>query len=512
MLAPICRSFLLRSPALTQIHDRLAQIGLSLLAVDSFAHFGTSEWLLTILLPQLNLTKPSVNACAITLGAVYALRSNATRSPGLETIASTSYIAALRMVRKDLERQPDESLPAIMACLLLAVRETVVEQVRNAVVHLRAAYKMLEARKYKRSQCSTVYPGQVFSADHAPLNSSDDHDLIFQAFDLQISVHALSYPPSSYLRQACPSDGMGFDLTTSRISLMDIQKSCFTWTASVLSFKYARPPHHRDLLIEHGRQVAYLHLWLQRFESRVLPLYECSQDAPARTLSALKHALLLRMSCTFTLIHVSTIIDPYETSYDSYAPYFEQTVLDAERFLSIPSVRRKCPGMPSDDRCKSLLGPGIIPPLFMTAEKYRNSSWRRRALACLHRSGQELLFNGRREAAIARRLLQYEETLSKNQPVMPQNLDRSVLQVDDRSRNDDLPSRQTLVEIPASARLNGCRLKQEDGPRHADKVTVAFYRCRDVERMLDCACNDGDYESSFRKRCHWEVWEEELQY
>ena len=281
-------------------------------------------------------------------------------------------------------------------------------------MHLRGAQKLRLHRRDEGTRLVSVPLERVRpDGQRAPV-VDDELDLLFKSLELQLSSFMWSSSPSLQLSRT-PGFGYVFsDLHSGRINLMEICNRCVTWIATVFRLKISPARQTSQLCIQQGRHIASLSLWLEQFNARVMPM-ECQGTDPAS--KVLEHCLVLRMTCTSMLIRISNILDAQEGSYDVRASRFQQIFLDAERVLSVRDVRR----LKTDKQLSqygSILGPGIIEPLFQAAQNYREPFWRRRSIACLLRSGLELPFNGPREAAIAQRIMQYEEEVSGGMPTL----------------------------------------------------------------------------------------------
>lgn len=468
------------SIAFTQ--QQYARLGLNLLAIDSVARLGASGSLLNSLLSQLSYSVPCVNACAATLGVVYKSTRSTERDLELESLASSSYHASLRLVREELNSQLYQSLPLVMACLFLVAVEVLLEQPHKALIHLQAAHQML-LQPQRGSSCEWHH-----HHDQHMLPTYHDLEPIFQIIDLQTSSFKWDYCPRPTNMNMSSMGSLPSDLASARNLLLNISAAATAWLAHAFKLKYFPASQPRSLLVEQGRHVAALSIWLEQFHTKVAPIKESSGDCDA---SVSEHALTLRMTCMSLLIRISNVLEAHETSYDNQTSRFRQIILDAERILAIQAMRK----FEKDETlldAKCVIGLGIIEPLFLVAQKYRDALWRRRALGCLSRAGLELPFNGPREAAIAQRIIRHEEHCS---------------QTSSTSQDLDLCS-----ETPDSARLHGCRISETGFVEGRNKVVVTFFSCKEVDGMHTCTCADCDYDTLFSQTCHWQTWDEEIQW
>ena len=455
------------------------------------------------------------------------------------------YATAIQIIQDDLHIGHEEPVTLMLACFLLALIEVIREQVRNAVAHVRGIATMFKRLQNSADQENGVLGLEAAKTNAFFLNVEDQLSTFFQKFTLHISTHAMSYQPTKFRpSKQIALDPHKHDLASCELRLISALQPSFTWAAQVCKLKYVPARQTSELLIEQGSHIAQLKLWQVDFNKRTLHRYS---RAPIKR-ESLIHALTLHMICLSALIHVSNVLNPHEVHYDLYACEFHQIVTDAETILDLRSHRstqqpENITESPSasdyfypDQRPTVATKPGIIQPLFLTAEKYRHSMWRRRAITCLSRAGLELPFNGPREAAIAARIVQHEETWPDCTPP-----------VDWAEAVSGCPRPLETVtnerHISESARLNGCVVGRPRHHAHDDSsdrgtdlsrtddlsttvVDVSFHRVADIETMIACIkCNRGEDEVGDGSRrddsadggddsqCrHRQTWREEIEY
>ena len=502
----------------TKESDRHALYGASLLATASASK-------LEYLLPQLVLLTPCLKEAAAALGATYRSQVGRQRGDGLKTRAALHYATAIQLIQDALHTSHDEPVALLLACFLLAVTEVIRDQVRNAVAHLRGIASMVRHLQDHSNNDNGELDNQVAHNKALFLQVEDQLSTYFQTFTLHISTHAMSYQPTMFRasKQFAP-DTSKHDPASSELRLISALQLSLTWAAKVCQLKYHPDWQSSELLIEQGSHLAGLKLWQDDFNTRVLP--GCS-PSPLNE-EALIHALTLHIICLSAIIHVSNVLSPYEVHYDLHAHEFQQIVADAETVLALSSYRSSQQRRPntasqsaSDDfeaDQKSIVTtkPGIIQPLFLTAEKYRHPIWRRRAISCLARAGLELPFNGPREAAIAARIVQHEESWSD-----------SVSGIEHATEMLGCAPRSGTVidetDVSEAARLNGCvvgrpRDRRIDLGRTIDSPTtvvdVSFHRVADLECMIACEnCDHGEDDDGRGPECrHRQTWREEIMY
>ena len=454
-----------------------AQYGLSTLSSEAGARFGTSGSVLDVLLPRLSHSVPYVNACASMLGIVTMMQSSREHAGALECLAVSAYSSCVQCIRRELIIQPDGSVPLILSCLFLVVVELLLAQPRKAFVHLRAAHEMLA--RLNESPCKRT-----------TLSTGNDLEMLFRTLDVQISSFKWDYVRNHNHSALSTASLMYSDLHTARLALLQLLHAGSVFVADVFTLKYLPTLQSRNLLVEQGRHIAALSIWLEQFSIKIMPGFDTkiyTKDAEQ------EHALALRMTCMSWLIRLSHILDADETSYDVHAPRFRQMVLDAEQIIMIREARRAIKEE-SPVHAECVLGVGVIEPLLLVATKFRDVPWRWRAITCLKKAGLELPFNGPREAAIAQYIADYEATNSLSK------LHSSECKLDSNDFTENR-SREWRSMVPNRCRINGHRIA-EDGFLDGNSAVVTFYRCIDMQAMYSCPSCQGDWNTPNNQSCH----------
>ena len=478
----------LRSPPsiIEPSRQQYTELGLGLFVEDASALFGSFSSTLTMLLPQLAYSASYLNACAHALGSVYRTQCGRDRYTEFDSTAAAAYSTSLRLIRGELKAQPSGSIPLIFACLFLVAVETLRGQPHQALIHSRAAHEMLAQLKKQ---------GSLRPSDQRNVHGENDMEMLFLVRDVHISSFKWDYTTSLTKPGISPSYIPFSDVDTANISLYRTLGACSAWLADVFKLRYFPASHQRSILVEQGRHIAALSMWLEQFSTKLAPR-EGSSDG------SYEHALRMRMTCTSWLIRLSSILDMHETSYDIQASRFEQIVLDAEQITSIGGPREARNNTKfAKERC--VLGTGVIEPLFLVAAKYRHTPWRRRAIICLANAGLELPFNGLREAAIARHIVDYE--LDRSQNATTQNIFHP-LPIDSSEQQVSVAPFGILEEN----RIHGCRIAEHDFIDGANRVMVTFVRYKDAVRT--CTCSQTEYNTLFDQECHWKTWQKQIRW
>ncbi|KAL6917175.1 hypothetical protein FSST1_008670 [Fusarium sambucinum] len=434
-----------------------------------------SFWTRTV--PQLVHTVPSVRAAAEAFGASYSeyvLRVDNSCS-GLET--TKRYTQALILVQHDLATLQHGPISCIVACLFLAFSEAIQQKLDVGLMHLLGAFSVMLSRTDKKL---------LADVDTQSLS------LLLQKLDLHIATYGVCHHPelpplppvTTKIVESLPPDQ----------ALFKILHSCYHFDAQASAYKYttrrAIPP---EMLIEQGRQLASLKLWLS--------VNELPSTWDATTHESL---VVLRSQCLTALIHTATILEPRETAYDCYGPEFQEIITTIETLLLNRDLQV--------DLSNSALGqlPSFNPemsvfhPLYYTAKKYRNGFWRRRALGLILRSGKEGPWCPRTEGSLIEVIIRTEEG----------QFDKVSLNV---SRAED-PALDSPSNIPEKDRINACWPIDPDAEtREATKFTKQkfskglLYRCIDVDRLLTADEAQKPRSWAWLKSEWWEEWTEPLE-
>ena len=248
--------------SLTQ--DRLSRLGCSLLRDDFQNPFAPGRAILEGLVPQLNLTLPSVNAAAAAVGAYYELQTSpSSNNNSNERVAAGQYELATRLTQQELLTQPYGSTPLLVGCMLLAFAELLLRRRQNALMHLRGAYKILELQSRGTNTESTLTTDSSSSRD-IPLGrlncnmptskkGEDDLALLFRSFDVQTAFYSDgTRAPDT---KPAPIDMMGHSslVVAEDVHSLDAQvvsaiHACyhftsFAWSYSDLPSHSSVPPH-----------------------------------------------------------------------------------------------------------------------------------------------------------------------------------------------------------------------------------------------------------------------------
>lgn len=506
------------------------------------------------LLPQLSYAIPTVNAAAAALGAIYELQATAPstyKSDERNAVAATQYGLAIKAMQQDLQMQRFGSVPLLMICMLLACSELLLRRRSYSLMHIQAGFKILEGRRAAiQSTPSSSKIDSPTSTSDPPLSAEDEIFLLFRTFDIHGSTYAdrrSPTMPTTYMWSPPAILSEEIDPETIGLDLISAIHSCLSFTSNAGQYKYLPASHvPSEILIEQGRYLGILNAWLTRLDRYVLP--NSIVATPASKQKGRTHLLMLRNMCLSTIIFTSTILSPYETTWDDYSWYFEEIIAGAEEIISkrkndhfgSPDISRS----PGTDKTYSSDSdftftftftplPGVIQPLCLTAFKYRHSAYRRRAAQLIRKAGREGPWIGELVAAVADRLIKVEEA------GIPSDVQDENLFCDDTGR---LEAESGPASIPENARISGVSMDAnvdrhktasvQDSrnwtSRRSGETRARFFKCRDVERMLEAGFGVGpgspfsnnkeDDESSdggkpgWKDEKYWEDWNEILSF
>jgi hypothetical protein len=443
-----------------------------------------SRSLLESLLPQLSHAIPSVNSAAAALGAVYECRVLSNSVGRSQFAVELQYSFALRALQRDVESQPHGSVPLLLACILLSSAELLQRHYSNAMMHLRGAFEILLNRPkiIPRAAASNVSSENHFpfsSEHHGKVLPKDGVALLFQALDTHRPAYVLGRPP--YLPTCLPDivhwrPPESRDLKDLSMQLVQIIHSCYHFIGKAAEYKYlprnSLPP---EILVEQGRCIATLSLWLQTLDRNVL---SARADALHKSsFGTCRHVMMLRAQCFIMIICTSTITSPLQTTFDVYASQFQQIVENSAEALG--NEREYLTGVGQFSG-----GPGVTQPLFFTALWYRHAAWRRKAIKLLREAGREGPWDGQLLAAVATRAVEIEETALAS-----------------TSLDEIVPI--CLVE---GDRLHGCVMDVEarDG-RPTNVVRVTYSLCHNMEEMLSA-------KAPWQDKRNWSTWDEDISF
>jgi hypothetical protein len=318
--------------------------------------------------------------------------------------------------------------------------------------------------------------------------------LLLQKLDLHVATYAMPHPPNLPPPPSVTKDILLSDPPDR--ALFKILHSCYHFTAKAFLYKYTSrrsiPP---ELLIEQGRHLGNIKHWLSC--NQLPPFWHADSRIENESL------LVLRSQCLAALIYTANILEPRETAYDCYGPDFQEIVTLIEA-LSVNKDDHQTPRCNNLSTLPSFVPEmGIIQPLYFTAQKYRNSFWRRKALKLLLKSGKEGPWCGETEGSVVAAVIRTEEGSFEE-------ASSNMARLEDTTT--DSPS-----NIPERNRVNACwTIDPDDESGECSQATgkrftrAVIFRCLDIEGLLR---DEGQLPRQFpwKDSKYWETWIESLE-
>ncbi|MCJ1429527.1 hypothetical protein MMC29_007442 [Sticta canariensis] len=443
-------------------------------------------------------SKPAVHHATLALSAQHkafltrGLSSDEECSPENERSSAFSWkqygkaIKSLRCLLGHSSVNAENVEETLVICLLFVVSEVLQGNYREALMHLEGGLQII-TDCYPSADLTT----KQFSKDFS--NSS-----LAKAFR-RLDIQAASYVSSrnvkffsatlgqcrqsvlvgrsglefANLREAC--DTLSVRVASvyhfMRSPAPSLSKHSYLSSKWVMDLKYepllqvaeAKENTFSSVLQEQKLHIIALRSWAFAFEAFLKRLTAHTSHAErakfdTRTGNLAPQYAVLWISYLVISITLATIFEPDEGAYDRFLPHFEKIVEHAEFVLFHNTRDDEVPA----ERRRFSIEMNVIQPLYFTALKCRNHSLRHHAVALLHVSGQEGVWDGNMLSAIAKYIIEieeiegYVEIASEYTPIAELALE---------------PDHQKLV-ILESARVHGVNLDVLD--RVKGKVCIEF--------------------------------------
>ena len=458
-------------------HDRLARLGCEVLSNDPLRlRQSTNIAVWSHILPQLVETIPVVNAAVAAFGAYYEITSLGSKSSPAVLTATGCYGSALQMLQKDIRNEPDGYLPLVLSCLVLACSDIVQRNEERALIHLHGAF-------YLSSRQSLTNAAEAEKA----LDGRSDLMQLLRSLDGDTAAYTMPSPPQLPALHIEHLDHAArlHSVDEAKEHLVNLTHECYHFAAIASKFKYLpRPALPLSIEIDQGRLLSKLLCWLTQLESDIIAPLQFHERRLAGGSSGLAKALTLRTQCLATLIYLTVVTSPFETSYDQHSGHFQQIVHDVIRIIELHDHKITLPGQLHPFNIES----SLFQPLFLTAVKYRHGLWRRRAITCLRQMGRQGPWCSSRHAAQARCVVEIEE--------------RRIRTVGLAGTEKDGGAMFCLPEnILEEERVCGSWIADKaDEARETQNWRIGLSRCRDVYGMVSG-------ERSFEDPVFWDKFE-----
>lgn len=339
--------------------------------------------------------------------------------------------------------------------------------------------------------------------------TSKDIEFLYRIYDLQ----ALLYSHGVRFPMIEPYGDSGLeDLDVEELTFTDLEKVTINvlHNARALLSRLHRAEVFGTLHVERQMEeeicLADLRLAVQFIDRKVHVSLEPQKESAY---------FILRNLCLMTIMDLEQARCRDEIAWDKYDEEFQCIIEAAEKI----QLRHQWDGGLAEDsgRLHLTLQLGLIPPLALTAFKFRHPLWRRRATACLHKAGIEGPFIGKQLAAIAERCMEIEESGTRQPSVSTPEGSTSMTRLNVRMPTEDKRLAHCRVEEdnsnadqsvwPQTARgstsVTFLARKYPESVLTAKVLTSTYFRTGDEYRSLQDRTLDTTV---------WRVWTEAVQF
>ncbi|KAJ9616870.1 hypothetical protein H2200_000590 [Cladophialophora chaetospira] len=482
-------------------HTRCSWYGLVALTEEVTQNeFGVDAAMWAGLISKVYRISPAVHTAVSCLGATYERLSSSRLVDQvlLDSSIKELYAMSLRKLQEEIEEETN-GLPLFFASVILATVEVLQDNPINALTHTQGAFRLYGA----------MIPASDFSLAASKtdlLQSEEQHALtsIVRSLDIQTASYALARPldlPPFSVVQNIPTNGSTPPSTERmRSQILSLLHNCYHFAIQASKHRYVHCSHiPPDITVDQGRHISLLLSWLS-------VLKDCekqgSSSADVRLDARQRCILSLRAQCLSSLVYLSAILCPHETSYDAFLDLFDEIVQIAFLMLYRDGTLAK-----GRSRPRFRLLSSLSQPLFLTAMKCRDPQVRRKAVELLALTGRE----GPWDAEILVPVVAAAIALEEGSGRQGRQVTASDLEGEDTRDLMDLS-----ILVPPRLRLHGCGLgaisvhkansTQQDVKRTID---VRFSRCVNVEDMV--TSTEGNNSRAFEDERHWDIWHQTVE-
>lgn len=379
----------------------LVQAGLNLL-FDSYGdeHVLGQTALRTLIL-RCVASSVSVNAACAALGAATDMQQKTeSLSPNTNVVFETCYGRAINLVQQEIGSLQFDMYTILASCTLLGATEIILHRLQDAEKHLRAAYHVYHSLS---SNMAISIMSVELAGGHLPNTMDIDAEFLLRISD----INTLAFT------RGCRSPSI------QPVSLTYLQGLI---RQSTLSAKQLDSAIVQTIHAAYAQMHEAAHASLER-ETLAPAFLKCSDccallrqwgvllSAKVEVESSqniIIHCLLLRNLCASLTIQLSALFDAHETAWDHHGTSFQQVISSSEQILSHRHQRKIRKGRNHLSGFTTQIG--VLEPLYLAATRYRNSMWRKRAIACLRQGEREGPWIGEMLAAISERIMSIEES------------------------------------------------------------------------------------------------------
>lgn len=360
-----------------------------LAAEDDFSrHFGNDFWARLVMQTAhaYPVVQYAVHATAA-LYETYIMRSDADLLQGmLDSPASRAAMLRNKAVKVLSEQLRMDRLPrqvVLTCCLLFVWLELLRNDFEAAITHLKSGLRILRDMKQQQQQ-SQLHTSASHSGFNPMLLKDVDRTIshMFTRLQIQVTIHGspgsdVKFTPTASpletIIQQVPSSFA--DVAEARDCLDNISTFAFRLIRQKQQFEASQRPKATispnstwPLLIRaRDSYLAHLEQWHTAFQNSMHLITAVGADSPA--------ILLLRINYTMVIMVMKNLFTESELAYDRYNVDFDQLVGLAEAILRHSRRETSCSALSLDA--------GILPCLFYTSLKCRDTAIRRRALHVL---------------------------------------------------------------------------------------------------------------------------------
>lgn len=377
---------------------------------------------------------------------------------------------AVRALSHELKTPSSDPINNFLASIVLAAAAVLLRHLPIALIHVQGSFERLIGNSEPNGNIlathRTTHPTKRCLDYYKPLYE------LAASLDMHTAWYRLSRPPG--LPPYFDFDsirGWSNDAPQDSESIALLIHDCYHFAHRASQFKYLP---HKDIpviiLDEHTRYISALIGCLRnQLSITAIPVGKVEFD--------LTTVRTQRVQCLSTLIYVSSVLQPYESVYDSFDDKFLEILQLSKDLIAKQNLIRASSSVPNFQ-----LQPGIFQALHLTAIKCRDGHLRRKALDLFCQLGIEGPWNARVMSCVVWRAIEIEE---------------AGLVYD--------PEQAGAGRIPESRRIHGCGHISPPVDTHNTPILIQvdFERSADIDALISAPPSEQD--------SWWEKWTEYLE-
>lgn len=344
-------------------------------------------------LPQMSTSVPSIRHALLAVSschAAFTLQSSThPHAFQYQDYVVKQYNLAIKALRLDIGRRDTSVQVPLICCLLFICIECLMGNTALILTHLKNGQKILGSSHFDQSSTTLI------SVKHRL-------DIIFGKFGAQSTY----FSPSVTSDTLPPTTEDMHDTSSARAALDVLITACMCFVKQN-SVAYGADPAETSKQQQRDALLQGLLAWEERMRELEQQRFVSSDDASVLLLYVRQHG---------TYLYVALCLNPRQTFCDMFLARFRATVDFSERLLAVKAFE-------NETQIPFSLESSIIPALWLTATKCRDTSARHRAvnLLKLHR-GREGLWDARLYAKAAERVVAIEESRAKQPEALEEHL------------------------------------------------------------------------------------------